>query len=95
MASKPAKPPAEETLDRVRRIETRLTTLCIGMGIDTPQQKPVFDPGSINSIASLTIPSMDCSMKQIRASVPHDWKGPVRFMLGNQYIGQLDLKDRT
>jgi hypothetical protein len=58
---------ARETLDRTKRIETRLTSYLVSVGFDTRTQRPLFlDDGSVS------IPSMDCSVKDILGVIPAD-----------------------
>lgn len=63
------RPPAtfEEIGDRVRRIETRLTAYLTSKGFGTQTMRPVWFDGSMN------IPSMDCSIKDILAAIPHGY----------------------
>jgi hypothetical protein len=54
-----------EILDRSRRTETRVTIVANSMGLDTQAQRPVWcEDGSVS------IPSMDCSVKDILATIP-------------------------
>lgn len=65
-----ARPPAtiEEIGDRVRRIETRITSYLASIGFETKTQRPVWcEDGSVS------IPSMDCSIKDILATIPTDF----------------------
>lgn len=81
MASRPnTARPEVETLQRTRRIETRLTQLMIGLGIHTDAQKPVFDDGT------LLAPSVHSSLKEIIDSVPADWQGPIRVFVGSTLV---------
>lgn len=55
----------QEVKDRCRRIETRLTKYLEVQGFDTQRRMPVWrDSGEI------VIPSMDCSVADIMASIP-------------------------
>lgn len=65
------KDPVVETLDRVRRIETRLTKYLEHIGFTTGAQRPAWHDGTI------VLPSMDCSLKDTLAAIPHDWD-PLR-----------------
>jgi len=61
------KDPVSETLDRVRRIETRLTKYLEHIGFATGAQRPTWVDGVV------MLPSMDCSLRDILATVPRDW----------------------
>lgn len=60
----------EEIGDRVRRIETKLTSYFASIGFETRAQPPLWHDDGV-----VSIPSMDCSVKDILASVPvnHTW----------------------
>lgn len=80
MASQPKPRPEVETLQRVRRIETRVTQLLIAQGIHTDAQKPIFNDGSLH------VPSIHCSLKEIIDSVPRNWHGPVGVFVGTDQV---------
>lgn len=90
---RPKKSPEIESLERLRRIETRLTTLSIGLGIDTTTRKPIFaaDEGP----ATIQLPSIDCSMKSIVACIPPDWVGHIDVRLGDEVVTTIAVVDRT
>lgn len=98
---RPRKTPEQESLERLRRIETRITTLAIGLGVDMNTQKPVFDPGMQDDLtdakrpASIELPSINSSMKEIMKVVPNGWTGPIRLVIGTDLIGQIELTDRS
>jgi hypothetical protein len=50
--------PTRETLDRVRRIETRLTKVAQHFDIDVGGGRPVWDDGDV------IIPSPNCSIRE-------------------------------
>jgi hypothetical protein len=58
---------AGEIRDRVRRIETRVTKLCLRMGVDAGATKPSWSDGQID------IPSKDVSIRDVISVVPADW----------------------
>jgi hypothetical protein len=58
----------EEIGDRVRRIETRFTSYLASIGFETRTQRSVWDKDG-----NISIPSMDCSIKDILAAVPADF----------------------
>jgi hypothetical protein len=75
--------PEVETLQRTRRIETRLTQLMIAMGVHTDAQRPIFNAGA------LILPSAHCSMKEIVDSIPPDWHGPVGVFVGTDKVATI------
>ena len=77
--------PEVEMLQRVRRIETRVTTMMIAMGVDSSATKPVFDNGR------LTLPSKHCSVKEILEAIPADWGGPVGLLIGDERLAEIDI----
>lgn len=83
MASQPKPRPEVETLQRVRRIETRVTQLLIAQGIHTDAQKPIFNEGT------LLVPSIHCSLKEIIDSVPRNWHGPVGVFVGTDQVATI------
>lgn len=91
---RPRKTPEQESLERLRRIETRITTLAIGLGVDMNTQKPVFtkEPGEHAVIA---LPSINSSMKEILASCPAGWTGRANIAIGGETICAMDVADRT
>jgi hypothetical protein len=56
----------KETLDRVRRFETRFTRFLSKQKFDTKTDEPVYREGT------LYIPSLDVSLKDILAIMPGD-----------------------
>ncbi len=58
-------------LDRLRRIETRVTKFLETQGFDTKVKRPSFDDGM------LEIPSLQCAIKEILSAVPDDYVGTV------------------
>lgn len=80
--------PNEETevRDRVRRIETRLTVLANGLGVDV-------GGGSIlwNSIAQrVQVSTPNCSLAAILRAVPQQRQGdPVEVYLGGEYVATV------
>ena len=80
--NRPRESVEEETLSRVKRIETRLTQLMIGLGIDTRSQKPQFDA----NLTVIKLPSPHSSIKEILDSVPESCHDEVQVFLGNSRI---------
>lgn len=85
----------QELIQRVRRIETRLTRLLIGLGIETEAKRPVFDAGSIGGQARLTLPSHHCSIKEVMSAVPKGFAEPVELYVGDDRVASLDAGDRS
>lgn len=87
------KPTDVETLERVRRIETRITTMALALGVAMPTQKPKFDkqPGEH---ATLDLPSIDTTIKAIRAALPDGFTGRVILRIGGEAILTMDVADR-
>lgn len=56
-----------EVLDRLRRVETRVTTFMIAQGFDVAVTPPIWNEGTI------TLPSMGCSLRDILKAVPEGW----------------------
>ena len=74
----------KETLDRTRRVETRLTTFMIKHGMTPPTQKAVADEKG-----EITLPSLHCSLKDIILATPVD--GRHALVHGGHVIGYLDI----
>jgi hypothetical protein len=86
---------ADELLQRVRRIETRVTQLLVAAGIDSGK-KPVFvagPPGSTS--ATILLPSPHSSMKEILDNIPEKWEGPVEVMIGTIVVATITRGDRS
>jgi hypothetical protein len=83
MASQPKSRPEVETLQRIRRVETRVTRLMIALGVDTGANKPELVEDK------LLVPSIHCSLKEIVDSIPPDWHGPVRVFVGTEQVATI------
>jgi hypothetical protein len=57
--------------DRLRRMETRLVTLCTNLGYETVRKKPAFKAGQ------LEVPSMQVSLEDMINALPSNWDGEV------------------
>lgn len=77
--------PEVETLQRARRIETRLTTLMIGLGIETGAQKPVYDQAT----RQLDVLSLHVSLKEILDSLPQSSAEPISLVIGGRRVASL------
>lgn len=75
----------DQTLSRVKRIETRLTQLMIGLGVDTRTQHPQFDPDT----RTVQLPSIHSSTKEILDSIPENCHDAVDVYLGAQRLFTL------
>lgn len=75
--------PEVETLQRARRIETRLTQLMIALNVSTDAQKPIFNNGS------LIVPSHHCSLKELIDNIPRSWQGPVKVFVGTDLVATI------
>jgi hypothetical protein len=84
-------PQNDETLSRVRRIETRLTQLMIGLGIGTHTQKPAFEVQT----GHLVLPSLHSSIKEILDSLPEGCSVPVQLVIGGKPVGVLHVEGLT
>ena len=82
-------PPDNEAIKRLRRIETRVTQIAVGLGIGTHAQKPEFDPGGITGSASVTVPSIHSSLKEILDSVPAGWQEAVIVRIGREDLATI------
>jgi hypothetical protein len=87
-----------ETRTRVRRIETRLTSLMIQMGYDAKGQKPEFfrgpTPPQQTSCGTVRVPSLDCSLRAILGAIPEDFHGLAAVRIGDEHITTLVIRDR-
>lgn len=83
------KPKADETLQRVRRIETRMTQLMVGLGVPTHAQKPKFSPGVNGQPAHVELPSPHSSVKEALDAIPAGWPELVKVVIGGDVIGEI------
>lgn len=65
-----SEPLSQEILDRVRRIETRLTKFLEASGFDTQVQRPGFTPDGF-----LVIPTPSVSLRDCLEAIPREWYG--------------------
>lgn len=75
-----------EILQRVRRLETRVTTALIALGFDPQAQKPSFDRRN----GRLQLPSPHSSLSECTKAIPNDWCGPVQVYVGDDLVAVLD-----
>jgi hypothetical protein len=85
------KDPTTEIVDRLRRIETRLTKFLELQGIDTGVQRCTFENGW------LVVPSPAASMKDMRAAVPDTWPldKPVAVYCHGEWMGDITFPSGT
>lgn len=76
--------PQLETLQRARRIETRLTQLLVHFGITTQAQKPEFDNGRIY------IPSKHTPLLEVIDAIPENWSGPIGVFIEADQVAVID-----
>lgn len=74
-----------ETLERVRRIEMRLTLLMEAQNIETGVYRPTWQNGTI------LVPSRMSSLKDVLRVVPIDWPRDreIVLVMKNEVIGKL------
>lgn len=72
-----------ETLDRVRRIEIRLTRLMEGLNIETGIHRPTWSDGTI------LVPSHASSLADCLKVIPSDWPSEmtVKLVMSGQFVG--------
>lgn len=62
-----AQDPEREAIDRLRRMETRMTGFMQWMGYDTGSDRPVWANGIVN------VPTPGASLRDIMAVIPPEW----------------------
>lgn len=78
---------AEETLGRLRRIETKTTKVANHLGVDAGGDKPVFY--AVGHI--LQVPSRKTSLDDIIAAVPEKHRSMVKIMCGDDYLATISV----
>lgn len=81
----------EETLDRVRRTETRVSKIMLHLGIDLVAEKSTFskEPGEHPVIQ---LPSPNVTLREVLAIIPDEHRSSyIRLRVGDETIGRLDL----
>jgi hypothetical protein len=82
----------DETLQRVRRIETRLVQTMVALGVDITTNKPEFIPSmefDNSDGASIVLPSPHTSMKEVLDNIPASWDGPVGVFVGDNKVATI------
>jgi hypothetical protein len=72
--------PIDEVVDRVRRMETKLTKLLDYVGLDTDSMRAVYRDGKV------LLPSINISVREVLAALPLDARGSV-LMVDGKSIG--------
>lgn len=78
-------PTTRQILERVTRIETRLTKYLVAQGHETEAQKPMFNRNS----GFMVLPSAHTSLSEILTAIPEDYHGSVDIYLGNTKLASL------
>lgn len=73
----------EEIVDRLRRVETRLTRFMEANGFDTEAARPVLHRGAI------TIPNISVSLKDTLETIPKDNTDNVALYLDGYIIAWI------
>lgn len=83
-----------ETLDRVRRIETRLTSYLSSIGVAINNRKPEWRK-SLHYPAYLEIPHMDCSLGSCLQAIPDYIEDPIDIQDANgNYVMTITRRQR-
>lgn len=77
---------SDETLQRLRRIETRVTEVAIAMGVGQGAQKPEYRSGYPGKII---LPSPHASIASILEALPDRSVGEVDVFVGETYLTTL------
>lgn len=78
-----------EMRDRLRRMETRFVQLAEHMGFDTEKKMPTFAAGQVQ------LPSMQTSLADIVAALPHNWDGEVAVWHKGVLVTRLRFPPRV
>lgn len=81
-----------EILSRVRRIETRVTKLCIAAGVETQSEQPVFVHGEGATADRVYVPSAHTSITDILASIPRNNRGVVDVHHADKFLVALKMR---
>ena len=76
---------SSELIERMRRIETKLTRYMMAQGFDTQSEQPRFDAET----HSLHIPSRHVSLQHCLDAVTAEWEGPVDVYIQGDYVTTL------
>lgn len=78
----------KEVLDRIRRIETRVTATASAVGVKTGK-KPEFSGDPLGGLPEVRLPSIHTPMRDIIDSIPDTCDTPVKVMLGDVELATL------
>lgn len=70
-------------VDRLRRVETRLTKFMEWSGFDTDIQRPVWTNGKLD------LPSDAQSVRDCLAYIPPEWMGDVALVVKGQIVAVI------
>ena len=76
-------PPTKEMLDRLRRIETRLTRYMEAQGFDTEVRRPEWLDGFME------LPTDATSLRDCLAAIPEAWQGTVTLTVKGRTVAIL------
>ena len=80
-------PLIKETVDRTRRIETRLTTFMIARGMTPPTDKPRMS----HFDSRVIVPSLSCTLQDVIGATPG--RGRYELWAGGERIGTIGVDD--
>lgn len=78
----------KEIMDRMRRMETRMTRWLESQGFDTQTKRPVWDRRGV-----IHVPSMACSMRDLLDVIPPTW--PVDDTIDVHHHGEYIMNLRV
>ena len=82
-----ADPAIAETLDRTRRIESRLTSLINKLGFISPGKKPIWDGSDL----TVTIQSKETALDEVLGVIPDHVTDDVAIMFAGKTLCVLSL----
>ena len=78
----------KEIYDRVRRVETRLTSFFGFMGFETNAKKPIWTV--VNERGTIIVPTDMVALKEILATVPEYWDREVEVWCKGNFICRME-----
>ena len=79
-----------EIHSRMKRTETRVTSIAVAMGVGVNAQKPEFFPCDAEGRPRLVLPSKHCSLQEIVDSIPETCHGTVDVFVGSDKVAAID-----
>lgn len=76
--------PMSEILDRVKRIETRVTIMGRHVGADVGGGRPLWNNGRI------TVPTRNCSIGEMMKVVPPRWSSDIHVYHDDEYLFSIN-----